>query len=138
MGEIRLITYLLPGARASLAEQVLCVENRGDRQYFDATDLSKVLPERAENLDFRTFLEVSTDAPRISFLIQADMSFEGDFTQRGLRLIKQGAVYTTELDMDIELPGVDGEIELRCDLAQVVAERPDGALLLGVLRVVTE
>jgi len=138
MGTIRLITYLLPGARASLAEQILFVENRGNRQYFDATDLSEVFPEKAEQQNFRTFLEGSSDAPRISFLIQADMPFEGDFTQRGLPLIKQGAVYTTELDMELELPGVEGEAELRRDLAHVLAERPDGALLLGVLRVVTE
>ena len=67
MGEIRLITYLLAGARVSVAEHFVCIENRGDRQYFDALDLSKILPEQAEHLTFELLLEVSTDAPRIGF-----------------------------------------------------------------------
>jgi len=138
VGEIRLITYLLAGARVSLAGHLVCVENRGEPQYFDALDLSTILPEQAEHLAFETLLEVSADAPRIGFLIQADMPFEGDFNQRGLQVIKRGAVYTTELDMDLELPGVDGEVDLRCDLGHVVAEPADGALLLGVLTIVTE
>ena len=99
------------------------MENRENRQYFDAVDLSELSAEGAAGLDFRTFLTVSPDAPRIGFLIQGDMDFEGDFSQRGLRLIKQGAVYTTELDIEFELPGVDGEVELLCDLAHVVTER---------------
>lgn len=135
MGEVYAISYIIPGAVVSVSDHIVKIEIAGSSKWYDALDIRELKETEIEGRLFTPLISVPDDAPRPVVLVRCEMQFEGDFTQRALRFVKQGAHYTTTIQGGLSIPGEDDEAELHCDMGYVLKEIPNGAVLLGVVSV---
>lgn len=133
MGAVTAISLLIPGAQVYVSENIVKINMAGGIKYFDALAIEEVNYDTSQEHIFIPMLSVPEDAQRPVVLIQCDMQFEGDFTHRALKFIKQGAHYKTTLQGGLPIPGEEDETELICDFAYALDESETGAVLLGVL-----
>lgn len=135
MGEVSAISLLIPGAEVSVSDHVVCVQMAGTCKCYDALEIKELPGTAVKMRQFAPLVSVPSNAPHPVVLVRCDMQFVGDFTPRALRLLKQGAHYVITLQGGLPIPGKDEEAELRCDMAHVLKESSDGAVLLGVVSV---
>lgn len=133
MGDVVAISLLIPGADVSVSGRIVRVSMSTGVKCYDALEIEELPVDENSKLRFAPLISVPPDAGRAVVLVRCDMPFEGDFTPRALRLVKQGAHYVTTLKQGVRLPGDDEETELQCDMAYVLRETSKGAVLLGVL-----
>jgi hypothetical protein len=131
MGAVTAICVVTPGSTVVFCDNLVRVTYPNGEVAFHNVLGDEIPSDRAPEERFRKFLVVPADVKMNTVLVRCEMKFEGSFTPKALEIVKRGiAPYRTTLAHGAD---DDSGMDFVIEMAYVLKENTDGALLLGAL-----
>jgi hypothetical protein len=134
LGNITIIKGLPQGSTVGLSDDRSCLEVKTpENTTYHSHSPLRELPKPPKNARFSKVFGIPADKNELFLLIKGEMSFGDHFDVRSLRLIEQGAAYSTVVDLGDSPEIQAANYEALCTFHVVLQRDSKGCVLLGML-----